>query len=126
MRDFSKDHSAVAFNTATLCYNLEGYGAGWPSEQVIDACAARDYGGIVFWVRELGTRAFEIGESARAAGLQVSGLCRAPCFTCREAGSDEEIQARIDLASELGAPVLTIVTGVTQRARWVLKTAGNV
>jgi sugar phosphate isomerase/epimerase len=114
MRDFSKDRSALALNTATLGHNLEGHGAGWSPEQVIDACAARDYGGIVFWRRELGTRAFEIGERVRAAGMDVVGLCRTPYLTGREAGSDDEIRATIDLAAELGAPVLTIVTGGTE------------
>lgn len=114
MRDFSKDQSALALNTATLGHNLEGYGAGWSPEQVIDACAARGYGSIVFWRRELGTRAFEIGERVHAAGLQVAGLCRTPYFTGREAGSDDEIRASIDVASELGAPILTIVTGGTE------------
>lgn len=114
MRDFSKDRSALALNTATLGHNLEGHGAGWSPEQVIDACAARDYGGIVFWRRELGTRAFEIGERVRAAGMDIVGLCRTPYLTGREAGSDDEIRASIDLAAELGAPVLTIVTGGTE------------
>ena len=114
MRDFSKDRSALALNTATLGHNLEGHGAGWSPEQVIDACASRDYGGIVFWRRELGTRAFEIGERVRAAGMDVVGLCRTPYLTGREAGSDDEIRASIDLAAEPGAPVLTIVTGGTE------------
>ena len=37
MRDFSNDISALALNTATLGHNLDGYGAGWSVEQVIDA-----------------------------------------------------------------------------------------
>lgn len=113
MRDFSKDHSALALNTATLGHNIEGYGAGWSPEQVIDSCAARGYGGLVFWRRELSDRALMIGERVRAAGMQVVGLCRTPYLTGRDAGSDDEIKASIDMASELGAPVLTIVTGGT-------------
>lgn len=114
MRDFSKDHSALALNTATLGHNLEGYGAGWSAEKVIDACAARGFGSIVFWRRELGTRAFQIGERVRAAGLQVAGLCRTPYFIGRDPGSDDEVRSSIDVTSELGAPVLTIVTGGTE------------
>lgn len=121
MRDFSQDHSALALNTATLGHNLDGYGAGWSPERVIDACAARGYGGIVFWRREIGTRAFEIGERVRAAGMQVAGLCRTPYLTGREAGSDEEIQASIEMASALGASVLTIVTGGTETGTLGLK-----
>ena len=63
MRDFTDDHSALALNTATLGHNLDGYGAGWSPEQVVDACAERGMAGIVFWRREIGSRAAAIGES---------------------------------------------------------------
>jgi hypothetical protein len=76
MRDFSNDHFALALNTATLGHNVDGHGAGWPVERVIDACAERGFGGIVFWRREIGRRGVEIGGRARAAGLAVAGLCR--------------------------------------------------
>ena len=113
MRDFSNDTSALALNTATLGHNLDGHGAGWSPEQVIDACAARGFGGVVFWRREIGARAVEIGNRARAAGLQVAGLCRTPYLTGSEAGHDDEIKASIDMAAGLGAAVLTVVTGGT-------------
>ncbi len=113
MRDFSNDHSALALNTATLGHNIDGHGAGWSPEQVIDACAARGYGGIVFWRREIGDRAIEIGDRVRAAGMQVAGLCRTPFLTGRDAASNNEIKASIDMAAGLGAGVLTIVTGGT-------------
>lgn len=116
MRDFSNDHSALALNTATLGHNLDGHGAGWEPERVIDACAERGFGGIVFWRRELGLRAYEIGNRVRASGMQVVGLCRTPFLTGPLAlPSEREImddfRASIDMAAELGAPVLTIVTG---------------
>ncbi|NQV82103.1 MAG: sugar phosphate isomerase/epimerase [Alphaproteobacteria bacterium] len=114
MRDFSGDTTALALNTATLGHNLDGHGAGWSAEHVIDACAARGFGGIVFWRRELGNRAAQIGDYARAAGLRVDGLCRTPYLTGRDAGSDDEVRASIDMAAALGAPVLTIVTGGTE------------
>ncbi|MCV2870357.1 sugar phosphate isomerase/epimerase [Defluviimonas sp. WL0002] len=114
MRDFSHDRTALSLNTATLGHNLDGHGAGWTPEQVIDGCAERGFGGIVFWRRELGNRAAEIGERVRAAGLRVDGLCRTPYLTGRDAGSDAEIQASIDMAAALGAPILTIVTGGTE------------
>ena len=47
MRDFTRDHSALALNTATLGHNLDGAGAGWSPERVIDACAERGYGGFI-------------------------------------------------------------------------------
>ena len=114
MRDFTTDHSALALNTATLGHNLPGAGAGWAPERVIDACAARGYGGIVFWRRELGLRAAEIGARVRAAGMTVAGLCRTPYLVGSEApAGDGDLRASIDMAAELGAPVLTIVTGGT-------------
>lgn len=114
MRDFSNDHSALALNTATLGHNLDGFGAGWSPEQVIDACAARGYGGITFWQREIGSRATEIGDRVRAAGMQVAGLCRTPYLTGSAAGSDDEIKGSIEVAASLGTQVLTIVTGGTE------------
>ncbi|UVK43901.1 sugar phosphate isomerase/epimerase [Mesorhizobium sp. AR07] len=116
MRDFSTDHSALALNTATLGHNVDGHGAGWPVERVIDACAERGFGGIVFWRREIGRRGAEIGARARAAGLAVAGLCRAPflvgplALPTRSAIMDD-FRASIAMAAELGAPVLTIVAG---------------
>jgi sugar phosphate isomerase/epimerase len=114
VRDFTNDHSALALNTASLGHNLDGAGAGWSPERVIDACAARGYGGIVFWRREIGTRAIEIGNRVRAAGMQVAGLCRTPYLVGRDAPPmDDEARASIDMAAALDAPVLTIVTGGT-------------
>lgn len=116
MRDFSRDMSALALNTATLGHNVEGAGAGWSPERTIDACAERGYGGIVFWRREIGSRAAGIAAHARAAGLMVAGLCRAPFLVGplaprgRQAVMDD-FHASIDMAAELGAPILTIVTG---------------
>ncbi|MFY2825316.1 sugar phosphate isomerase/epimerase family protein [Ruegeria sp. MALMAid1280] len=116
MRDFSQDHSALALNTATLGHNLDGHGAGWSPEQVIDACAARGYGGITFWRRELDGRAAQIGQRVRAAGMQVVGLCRSPFLTGPLAlPSDQKIMddfhLSIDQAAALETEVLTIVTG---------------
>ncbi|WP_418591648.1 sugar phosphate isomerase/epimerase family protein [Ponticoccus sp. (in: a-proteobacteria)] len=114
MRDFARDTSALALNTATLGHNLDGHGMGWPVERVIDACAERGFGGIVFWRREIAARAQEIGDRVRAAGMRVDGLCRTPYLTGREAGTEAEVRASIDMAAGLGAPVLTIVTGGTE------------
>ena len=116
MRDFTNDHSALALNTATLGHNLDGKGAGWSPERVIDACAERDLGGIVFWRREIGTRAVEIGNLARAAGLEVAGLCRTPFLVGPMAPKGraavmDDLAASIDMAAGLQAKVLTIVVG---------------
>jgi sugar phosphate isomerase/epimerase len=116
MRDFSQDTTALALNTATLGHNVDGHGAGWSPEQVIDACAERGFGGIVWWRRELAGRAVEIGERTRAAGLKVGGLCRAPFLVGpmappSEAEMFDDFRHAIDQAQALGAPVLTIVVG---------------
>ena len=116
MRDFSSDWSALALNTATLGHNLDGYGAGWETTRVIDACAERGFGGIVFWRREIGNSAVALGERVRANGMQVAGLCRSP-FLCgplaprRADDISSDFRSAIEMAAELGAPVLTIVTG---------------
>lgn len=116
MRDFSSDTSALALNTATLGHNLDGYGAGWPVERVIDACAAHGFGGIVFWRREIGSRAVVIGNRVREAGLEVSGLCRTPYLVGSERPIAwlDETRASIDMAAALGTSVLTIVSGGTE------------
>lgn len=116
MRDFSTDHSALALNTATLGHNLDGHGAGWPIERVVDACAERGFGGIVFWRREIGNRAVEIGNRVRQSGLAVAGLCRSPFLVGPMAPRPlsslrDDFKASIDMAAGLGAPVLTIVVG---------------
>jgi sugar phosphate isomerase/epimerase len=124
MRDFSDDHSALALNTATLGHNLDGHGAGWSPERIIDACAARGLAGIVFWRREIGARAIEIGERVRAAGMQVVGLCRTPYLVGAGAPQGlDEAKAAVDMAAALGARVLTIVTGGAEPgAKGVLET----
>lgn len=116
MRDFSKDHSSLALNTATLGHNLDGHGAGWSPEQIIDACAARGFGGITFWRREIGNRGHEIGNQVRASGMQVSGLCRTPFLVGplappTRAAVMDDFKASIDMAADLGTDILTIVVG---------------
>ncbi|MGN8114312.1 sugar phosphate isomerase/epimerase family protein [Labrys sp. 22185] len=116
MRDFSTDHSALALNTATLGHNLDGHGAGWSVERVIDACAERGFGGIVFWRREIGDRAIEIGNRARQVGLEVAGLCRSPFLVGPMAPRPlsalrDDFRASIDMAAALGTSILTIVVG---------------
>lgn len=116
MRDFTHDHSVLALNTATLGHNLDGMGVGWSTDQVIDACAARGLAGIVFWRREIGKRAQQIGEQVRSAGLQVTGLCRTPFLVGPLAPAThqaimDDFRASIDMAAALGTEVLTIVTG---------------
>lgn len=116
LRDFSRDHHALALNTATLGHNVEGHGAGWSPEQVIDACAERGFGAIAWWRREVGERALEIGERVRASGLEVCGLCRSPFLVGPLAPPSrqmvlDDFKASIDMAEALGSSCLTIVVG---------------
>ncbi|MCG4273552.1 sugar phosphate isomerase/epimerase family protein [Acetobacter senegalensis] len=119
MRDFTHDLSALALNTATLGHNVQGAGAGWSPERTLDACARRGIGGIVFWRREVTGRGAEIARRAREVGVSVAGLCRSPFLVGpmapvgRQAVIDD-FRSALDLAAELGASILTIVTGGVQ------------
>ncbi len=119
MRDFTHDLSALALNTATLGHNVPGAGAGWSPERTLDACARRGIGGIVFWRREVTGRGAEIARRAREAGVSVAGLCRSPFLVgpMAPAGRQaviDDFRSALDLSAELGAPILTIVTGGVQ------------
>ncbi|RBM08328.1 sugar phosphate isomerase/epimerase family protein [Novacetimonas cocois] len=119
MRDFRHDLSGLALNTATLGHNMEGAGRGWSPERTIEACARRGIGGIVFWRREIEGRAAAIGAHARAAGVRVVGLCRAPFLVGPLAFRSEgevrdDFYRAIDQTAELGGDILTIVVGGVQ------------
>lgn len=116
VRDFSRDHSALALNTATLGHNVEGHGAGWSPGQIIDGCAERGYGAITFWRREFTGNEVDIGERTRAAGMEVCGLCRAPFLVgpLAPASHDammDDFRASIDMTAALQAQCLTICVG---------------
>ena len=116
MRDFSKDLKLLALNTATLGHNLEGHGAGWSPEKIIDVCLERGFGAIAFWRREIGKRAIQVGNYAKANGLDVCGLCRSPFLvgplapvTRKEVIDD--FKASIEMAYDLNAFCLTVCVG---------------
>ncbi len=119
MRDFSRDHSALALNTATLGHNVPGAGAGWSPERTLDACAERGIGGIVFWRPEIAGRAAEIGRRARETGVKVVGLCRSPFLTGplgfqNPSEITDDFYRAIDETAALEGDILTIVTGGVQ------------
>ena len=101
--------SNLALNTATLGHNIEGHGAGLSPEAVIDLVASKGLAGVVFWRREIGN-AQQVANHARDAGVAVLGLCRTPYLIGSQTALGE-LQASIDMAATLQAPVLTIVTG---------------
>lgn len=132
MRDISNNNSAIALNTGSLGHLLDGHGAGWSPEQVIDACAARGFGGITFWVRELNGRAHELGTRTRSAGLRVTGLCRPPFLVGPLAPPTRSVALKglldtIDVAADLQAEALTIVVGgVDPECRSIGESLGKV
>jgi len=103
----------LALNTATLGHNLDGHGAGWSPEQVVDACAEKGIGGITFWRREFTDNATQIGDRVRASNMQVTGLCRTPLLVGPGAPKDviDDFKRAIDMAADLGADNLTSVVG---------------
>ncbi len=109
------DLSHLALNTATLGHNMGPNVDGWPVDRLIDECALRGFSGLVFWRREVGSQARDIGNRVRGAGLAVAGLCRTPYLVGPEApcssALDREIRESVEMAAELGADVLTIVVG---------------
>ena len=115
MRDFSNDHSALALNTATLGHMLDGHGAGWPTEKVIDTCAEKGFGAITLWRREI-SDPVALGDRVRACGMTMLGLCRTPFLVgplsppTRQALFDE-LHNTIETAHQLGAEVITTVVG---------------
>lgn len=115
IRDFGSCTEALSLNTATLGHNIDGHGVGWSVERVIDACAERGFGGIVFWQREVEKNAIQIGNRARSSGLRVDGLCRTPFLVGSLSPENwcDQAKMSIDLAASLGAPVVTIVSGGT-------------
>ena len=108
------DLSRLALNTATLGHNLDGYGAGWSPERIIDEIAAREFGGVVFWRREL-TNATKTGAYAKAMGVPIIGLCRTPYLIGAEAALGD-MERSLEQAEALGAKVLTIVVGGVEPA----------
>ena len=65
-----------------------------------------DLEALPFGVANWEIRAYQIGQRVKAAGLIVTGLCRTPYITGREAGTEDEIKGSIDMAAALGPTYL--------------------
>lgn len=116
MRDVTQNTSILGLNTATLGHMVDGAGAGWTTEQVIDLCAELELGSITFWARELENRAHSIGQHARSSGLFVNSLCRSPFLVGPLAphskiAVQEDFKRVIDLAAEVGAESVVVCVG---------------
>jgi len=98
----------LSLNTATLR-------AQWSLAQCIEGCARHGIAGIGPWrdkLQEMGVK--EAARAIRAAGLEVSGLCRGGWFTAEgaitQAVADDNRRA-VDEAAEIGAACLVMVVG---------------
>ena len=109
MRDLTRCRSSLSLNTATLGHRR-------PIEEVVDLCAARGFGAIAPWRRDLEPcRAAELKARVQDHGMTVSGLCRSTYFTDRSAkrrriAIDDNARA-LDLAAALGAACYVLVVG---------------
>ncbi|MTI15989.1 sugar phosphate isomerase/epimerase [Rhodobacteraceae bacterium RKSG542] len=109
MRVLKDAPELLSLNTATLGHRL-------PIEQVIDLVAAKGFGNIVPWRRDLERKSVgAIARQCRDAGLKVNGYCRSTYFPqataeARKLALQENVYALEDAAT-LGADVFTLVVG---------------
>ena len=98
----------LSLNTATLR-------AQWSLAQCIEGCARHGIAGIGPWrdkLQEMGVK--EAARAIRAAGLEVSGLCRGGWFTAEGAITQavvDDNRRAVDEAAEIGAACLVMVVG---------------
>ncbi len=98
----------LSLNTATVREQ-------WNLAQCIEGCQRHGIGGIAPWrdkLHEMGTTA--AARAIRAAGLQVTGLCRGGWFTDSGAVDQKVIddnRRAVDEAAELDAACLVMVVG---------------
>ena len=103
------DRTRLSLNTATVKEQ-------WSLEQCIDGCQRHGIPTIGPWRDKLHDCGIERAATLiRAAGLQVSGLCRGGMFTApdaagRQAALDDNRHA-VDEAAALGADCLVLVVG---------------
>lgn len=88
----------------------------WSLEETISAAVAFGIRWIAVWRHKLDRRGLDASaELIRAAGLQVSSVCRGGFFTLPDTESqrraETENRAALEEAAALGAPVLPLVCG---------------
>lgn len=109
MRDLAGRLDLCCINTATL-------GHREPIEVIAGRVARAGFGWLTPWRREIDeARPQRAGAAIRAAGLKLGGYCRTTYFsaddaTGRRAALDDNRRA-IEVAAELGAPLLVAVVG---------------
>jgi sugar phosphate isomerase/epimerase len=80
----------------------------WSLPEAVSRCAAAGIGWVAPW-RHQYADAGDAARAIRAAGLQVSSLCRGGFFTAD--GAREDNRRAVEEAAALGAPVLVLVCG---------------
>ena len=108
MRDLSNDTRLLAVNSATV--------KAWSLEQLVDGCQRAGIPAIAPWrdiVQAVGVD--KAGRLIRAAGLEVSCLCRGGMFPAvDEAGRRaalEDNRRAVDEAAGIGAKCLVLIAG---------------
>jgi sugar phosphate isomerase/epimerase len=109
MRDFSKDHSWLSINTATVR-------AQWKLDRIVTECAQRGIRAISPWrdqVAEIGLD--KVARLVRDTALELSGYCRGGMFPAttpegRRLALDDNRRA-VDEARTLNAKCLVLVVG---------------
>jgi sugar phosphate isomerase/epimerase len=109
MRDFSRDHSALSINTATVRQQAS-------LNRIIEACAVRSIRMSCPWRDQV--QAIGLDRAAKHlkdAGIALSGYCRGGFFPAVDAGGREAALANnrraIEEAKVLGSPCLVLVVG---------------
>ena len=108
MRDLSQDNKLLAINAATV--------KAWSLEQLIEGCKRAGITAIAPWrdiVQAVGVE--KAGRLIRAAGFDVSCLCRGGMFPAvdaagRRAALDDNKRA-VDEAAGIGAKCLVLIAG---------------
>ncbi len=113
MRDFSKDHSLLSINTATV---RKQSGVEVPLPVILEACARHEIGCISPWRDQVQAAGLKtISRHIKELGLSLSGYCRGGMFTYHDkvghAFATEDNRRAVDEACELNAACLVLVVG---------------
>ena len=109
MRDFSRDHTALSINTATLRKQAS-------LDRIIEGCAERGIRMICPWRDQVQAMGLErAAKHLKDAGITLSGYCRGGFFPALDAAGREAALAdnrrAIEEAKALGSPCLVLVVG---------------
>jgi sugar phosphate isomerase/epimerase len=108
MRDFSKDHSLLSLNTATV--RKQG-----DLLAIIEACARHEVRAISPWRDQVAAVGLErTVRAVKDAGLALSGYCRGgmfPADAAHLAEARDDNRRAVDEAAALGASCLVLVVG---------------